>query len=262
MADQVRKDAASKGARSPTGRRPRRRPPRPRVFEGVCEQIRRDLASGVLRPGDKLPPEREMAEQLGVGRGAIREALRTLETSGVLELRKGVAGGAFVRAMSAQGLATSIHDLVFVGHLPLNQLTEVRANLLGFAVELACKRGDSAEFDRVEANVELTEQLREGDDAEALLNAVNAFYELIAQAAHNQVLATFIASFSGVMWSIYQNLSGWLPAEAVSARRAIVRCLRDRDSAGAVNELRRHLEEMQAWVLSHAVGDFRENLAG
>src|SRR5215831_10481200 len=65
-----------------------------RTFEEICERIRDRLASGDLRPGDKLPAERDLAQQLGVGRNALREALRSLEISGILELRKGVKGGA------------------------------------------------------------------------------------------------------------------------------------------------------------------------
>lgn len=242
--------------------RPRRRSSRPRVFEGVCEQIRRDLASGALRPGDKLPPEREMAEQLGVGRGAVREALRMLETSGVVQLRKGVYGGAFVQTMSAQGLTTSIHDQVFLGHVPIDQLTEVRATLLGLAVELACLRGKPHEFDRIEANIDLTEALSKADDIEALRDTVNAFYDLIAVAAHNQILATFVGSFAVVMRSIYLQLRGSMPRKVIKARRRIAAYIRARDAENAVLELRRHLNEMQAYVVSHSVESFRRHLIG
>jgi len=55
-----------------------------RVFEEICEQVRREMAAGSLRPGDKLPPERELALKLGVSRAAVREALRSLEIAGVV----------------------------------------------------------------------------------------------------------------------------------------------------------------------------------
>ncbi|HEY9279792.1 MAG TPA: winged helix-turn-helix domain-containing protein, partial [Eoetvoesiella sp.] len=66
-----------------------------RAFEQVCEQIRREVAAGTLRPGDRLPPERELAEQLGVSRTAIREALRSLENAGLVQCQQGMGGGAF-----------------------------------------------------------------------------------------------------------------------------------------------------------------------
>ncbi|HEY9280152.1 MAG TPA: winged helix-turn-helix domain-containing protein, partial [Eoetvoesiella sp.] len=77
-------------------RRPSFSPIRPqRAFEEVCEQIRREVAAGTLRPGDRLPPERELAEQLGVSRTAIREALRSLENAGLVQCQQGMGGGAF-----------------------------------------------------------------------------------------------------------------------------------------------------------------------
>src|SRR6476619_4824745 len=60
-----------------------------RAFEEICDRIRAQIAAGKLRPGDKLPPERELALQLGVGRNALREALRSLEIAGIVRLQKG-----------------------------------------------------------------------------------------------------------------------------------------------------------------------------
>ena len=60
-----------------------------RTFEEICERIREQLALGVLKPGDKLPAERELAQQLCVSRNVLREALRSLEMAGVLKLPKG-----------------------------------------------------------------------------------------------------------------------------------------------------------------------------
>src|SRR5215468_2046364 len=67
-----------------------------RVFEEIASQVRSQLATGRLRPGDRLPSERDLAQQLGVGRNSVREALRALEVSGILRLHKGGAGGAFI----------------------------------------------------------------------------------------------------------------------------------------------------------------------
>ena len=60
-----------------------------RAFEEICERIREQLALGVLKPGDKLPPERELAQQLGVSRNVLREALRSLEGEGLVITRPG-----------------------------------------------------------------------------------------------------------------------------------------------------------------------------
>ncbi len=87
----------------------------PRIHEEICRQVRGRLARGQLKPGDKLPPERELALEFGVSRGAVREALRTLENAGLVALRKGMHGGAFIRAgepaLLAQPPARGVLDL-------------------------------------------------------------------------------------------------------------------------------------------------------
>ena len=72
-----------------------------RGFEAVCDRIREQLMSGELKPGDQLPGERELAERFGIGRAAARDALRSLEVSGVVEARKGI------RAASSSGMAAA-----------------------------------------------------------------------------------------------------------------------------------------------------------
>ena len=69
---------------------------RPRVHEAVADQIRQAIFSGLLTPGHKLPPEREMAERFQTSRVALREALRALEKEGMITIKRGSGGGAFV----------------------------------------------------------------------------------------------------------------------------------------------------------------------
>src|SRR5258708_13175043 len=81
-----------------------------RGFEEICERIREQLALGALKPGDKLPPERDLAQQLGVSRNVLREALRSLELAGALRLQKGVKGGAFIHAAYTSPMHDAMPD--------------------------------------------------------------------------------------------------------------------------------------------------------
>ena len=74
-----------------------------------------------LKPGDKLPSERELARQFGASRNAIREALRTLEVAGFIELQTGAKGGAFVREIDARLIADSMRDMLHLGHITINR---------------------------------------------------------------------------------------------------------------------------------------------
>jgi DNA-binding FadR family transcriptional regulator len=87
---------------------------RVRSFDDVVEQVRRSIVDGVIEAGDRLPSEREMAEQFGVSRATLREALRALEALGLLEIRRGAQGGAFAVDATPERLIVQIRELLAV----------------------------------------------------------------------------------------------------------------------------------------------------
>jgi DNA-binding transcriptional regulator YhcF (GntR family) len=82
-----------------------------RNFEVVVQRVRDKLMRGELKPGDKLPPERELATQLNVSRNVVREALRILENAGLVHTKKGAYGGAFVSPGSPTQMSQVLGDL-------------------------------------------------------------------------------------------------------------------------------------------------------
>lgn len=85
------------------------------TFETVQDHILGEIRSGRVKPGDRLSPERELASELRVGRSDVREALRSLEISGLLSFKRGVGGGAFVRESGSEGIETSIRSMLILG---------------------------------------------------------------------------------------------------------------------------------------------------
>src|SRR5580692_12809086 len=104
---------------------------RGRVHEPVAEQIRQAIFNGLIATGHKLPPEREMAEHFQTSRVALREALRALEKEGLITVKRGAGGGAFVansdHALNA--LADSLTTVVRLGPAKSSDLTEMRSIL-------------------------------------------------------------------------------------------------------------------------------------
>ena len=117
-----------------------------RAFEEICERIREQLALGVLKPGDKLPPERELAQQLGVSRNVLREALRSLEMAGVLRLQKGVKGGAFIQEGDTSRMNDVMRDMLSLGTISVRELSEARIHVLDLVVRLACAHARQSDF--------------------------------------------------------------------------------------------------------------------
>lgn len=215
-----------------------------RAFEDICERVRRQIAAGELKAGDKLPAEREMAERFGVGRNAVREALRSLEMAGIVRLQKGRSGGAFIRPVNPSRVTHAMRDLIDYGSIGWADLTEARTLVLDTVVRLACERADDADFDALERNVDETDELTRAGHYAARTEVSYDFYQLLAAATRNNALVMLVTSMSDLVRRLVRTreLYGKRPMEnLVASRRRLLRSLRDRDGDAAVAELRAFL---------------------
>jgi DNA-binding FadR family transcriptional regulator len=215
-----------------------------RAFEEICHRIRVKLASGALRPGDKLPPERELALQFGVSRHALREALRSLENAGVVMLERGPRGGAFICTGDTGSLTQAMRDMVSLGTLTLPELTEARVYLLDGVVRLACERADAENLAAIDANVERTAAAVKALDYDRWLESVLEFYLLLASATKNQVMRVLVESMSAIVEHLMINMR-YPPELLLESRRRFARHLRARDSDAAAEEMKAHLTRMR-----------------
>jgi GntR family transcriptional regulator, transcriptional repressor for pyruvate dehydrogenase complex len=219
-----------------------------RAFEEICERIREQLALGVLKPGDKLPPERDLAQQLGVSRNVLREALRSLEMAGVLRLQKGVKGGAFIREGDTGRMNVVMRDMLSLGTISVRELSEARIDVLDLVVRLACANARQTDFEALEANIERTElATREG----RLLDRVECsreFYKLLAASTGNKVIAMIMDSVTEIhMRFVYAKVasSGVAMPRLAERRRQFLTALRARNVAPSTRLMRSHLDAVQ-----------------
>jgi DNA-binding FadR family transcriptional regulator len=219
-----------------------------RAFEEICERIREQLALGVLKPGDKLPPERDLAQQLGVSRNVLREALRSLEMAGVLRLQKGVKGGAFIQEGDTSRMNVVMRDMLSLGTISVRELSEARVQILDVVVRLACANARQTDLDAIEANIGRTElATKEG----RLLDRVECsreFYRLLAASSGNKVIAMIMDSVTEVhMRFVYAKVasSGVAMARLAEKRRKFLSALGGRNVSLASRLMRAHLESVQ-----------------
>jgi GntR family transcriptional regulator, transcriptional repressor for pyruvate dehydrogenase complex len=221
-----------------------------RAFEVVYDKVRRELAEGVLKAGDKLPAERELAESLGFSRAAVREALRALEATGLVQLQKGVKGGAFIQNASRTDVNRSINDIVVLGRVPLRQVTEVRTLLMTHAVQLACERATAEELDRIETNIRDTEtSARTG---EPLMGHIRQFYNLLGEISGNEVLAILIEATSSITLDFAASHRIEFTDELIVLRRKVLSRLRARDADGASRAIVENLAFLHGFVIARA----------
>jgi GntR family transcriptional repressor for pyruvate dehydrogenase complex len=224
-----------------------------RTFEEICGRIREQLALGVLKPGDKLPRERDLAEQFGVSRSVLKEALRSLEMAGLLRLQKGVKGGAFIQEGDMGRMNDVVRDMLSLGAISVRELSEGRIWILDLVVRQACERAQQTDFQALEANIERSDlATREG----RLLDRVECsreFYRLLAVATGNKVMAMIVDSVTEIhMRFVYAKVasSGASIPQLVEKRRQFLAALRRRDVSAATRLMRVHLETVERMLAS------------
>lgn len=223
-----------------------------RAFEEVCDQIRAEIRSGRITAGDKLPSERELAQQLQVSRATVREAFRTLEIGGVLSLQKGVKGGAVLMQGNVRPITQTITDLLALGGLSLSDYTEARMCLQKEIIRLACERGTEEDFEALEANIERTRQMTTPAQIEDRTALTVEFYALLARATHNRAMEILMSAVTDPLAFYIKQIGVDRTWDVAASRTTVLRHLRARNPDAAIKEMVAHMERLHAYMLSRA----------
>lgn len=221
-----------------------------RAFEEIAQQIREQLARGALKAGDRLPPERSLAEAFAVSRNTVREALRSLEIAGLVELRKGAAGGAFIRAGGGEAAVAGLSDLFRLGAIRPEHLTEARIIVGTEVARLACRRRTARDLAALEANVRAAEEATARGDMAARAEINYEFHRLLARATRNPVLIVLTDALMEMTRHFVDRI-GYRPNRYVlPSRRRLLARLRAGDAQGAAKEMAGMLRRLQRWHLA------------
>ncbi|WP_416978380.1 FadR/GntR family transcriptional regulator [Streptomyces sp. T028] len=196
------------------------------------------LTSGRLRAGDRLPPERELVETFGVGRSAVREALKSLSLLGLLEIRQG--DGTYVRAATSDLLPQVLEWGLMIGDHTMDELLEARACVEVDLAELAALRRTDNDLTALESH--LARMRATHDDPDRYIVADLAFHRALAQASHNNALAGLQARLETLVavW-IKQNIRK--PGEGkLAEHEAVLRAVAAKDAKGARAAMHAHMD--------------------
>lgn len=167
-----------------------------RLYEHIVRQIEDSITRGVLKAGDQLPAERELAQQFGVSRTAVREAVRVLSEKGLVEAYSG--RGTFVTNGTSQVIRQSLDLMIKIGQPDgSTRLAEVREILEPGIAALAAVRADPSDIDALREAVEVMDRSRH--DADAFIEGDLDFHLALAEAAGNPMILSLIDSIVGLL---------------------------------------------------------------
>jgi GntR family transcriptional repressor for pyruvate dehydrogenase complex len=188
-----------------------------KLSDVILEQLENMILEGSLMPGEKLPPERELAKQFEVSRPSLREAIQKLEAKGLVTRRQG--GGTYVKNQLEQGLTDPLFDLISKHPESQFDLLEFRHALEGIAAYYAALRGTETDFEKVQQSFDNIADVH--GDLEQKAKAINAFHFAVAEASHNVVLLHLVKGMQSLLeQNVLQNLQVLVQKENVSEQLA------------------------------------------
>jgi GntR family transcriptional regulator, transcriptional repressor for pyruvate dehydrogenase complex len=219
-----------------------------RIWEEVAEQLKDSILSGDFKPGDKMPSERELAEQFQVGRIAIREALRSLANSGFVAMRQGAAGGAFVTDLSFNYLEIAYMDLFLADKISISELFQARLHIEPEIARLAAQK----------VTPEYAELLTKALDIEELQAHTSLLEDIESKQTVHLILAEmcgnrFFEGFARSMMAVVRKVAVEAKADYLhpeGAHRPIIEAVLAGDSDGAKEAMRKHAVEFGEALLA------------
>jgi GntR family transcriptional regulator, transcriptional repressor for pyruvate dehydrogenase complex len=226
-----------------------------RASSQIVTQIKDAIRNGQLKVGDRLPSERELAEQLGVSRVTVRDALRVLEARGLLQIRVGAHGGSFVTAPLSDVVSEGLVDLLSLSDLSATEVTETRLILELGAVPLVCERRTSEDLRDLD---ELCEEGRRALDAGRYTTEASAAFHLrVVTATHNRAVVLMMEAIQdAIVSSLREAHASEQPVseQGFAEHEQIVEAIKSRDVERAQRIMFEHLNRT-AQRLNRVTGD-------
>jgi GntR family transcriptional regulator, transcriptional repressor for pyruvate dehydrogenase complex len=218
-----------------------------RAYEGLLAHLHRQVEDGVLKPGDKLPSERKLAERFGVGRSSVRDAIRILEVRGIVKPRQG--GGTVVQAFSSDTLVAELAGALVRKRALVQDLMDVRCML---EPPLAARAAAHASAEQIEHMGEILRRQRaRAKRGELAVDEDSDFHSEIARAAGNPVILAVLDTLVNLLTETRRRfLQDEERARAsLAGHERVLRAIRRREPGLAEAAMRKHIRAVEAIIL-------------
>jgi GntR family transcriptional regulator, transcriptional repressor for pyruvate dehydrogenase complex len=221
----------------------------PKASDVLANELRERILSDEYPEGTPLPPERELVVQTRMSRTTVREALRILEVQGLIRIKAGRAGGAFVQKPGEESIASTLDLLIRGRQLRLASVHETREAVEPSCARLAALHRTTGDVSRLEA---VNEAIASSADLDGFLRANVDWHVAVATAGHNEILIGIMMALSRAIYTV-TNTEGFINDEVrditVRAHRSVLRAIKERDAEAAARRMTRHVHSYAAAAL-------------
>ncbi len=203
-----------------------------KISERIAQQIKNAILNGTMKPGDRLPPVRKLVEDFEASHISIREALKSLEASGLLMMKPG--SGVFVAELNSQPMGDFLSSILRIHKTSINEITEARIILEPTVARLASKRITAKDLLKLEMNVQESFEMAKSQFSTHA--KFIEFHSIIAESTHNLILALTVKTVLDVLREITLEIAGCSPNQVkgafgvVRSHKKILKALKEKDS--------------------------------
>jgi len=222
----------------------------PKASDVLADELRERILRGEFPEGTALPPERELVVQTGMSRATVREGLRILEVQGLVRIKTGRSGGAFIQRLGEESIASSVDLLIRGRQIRLAALHETREAIEPSCARLAAQNRTDADLAELER---ANDSIASDGTLEQFLQANVEWHVAVAVASHNELLNGFMLALSRAIYTSTNN-QGFVDAAVrrttVQAHRTITEAIRAGDADAAVRRMQRHVHAYAEAVMA------------
>ncbi len=224
-----------------------------RIFQDVVEQIQSAILDGRIKPGDKLPAERELGEIFGTSRGTLREALRVLEQKGLIEIRLGVGGGAIAKDPGGEQITESLDLLIRSQKISLSHLAEFREDVEGTVTGMAAERATDDDIRHLQDLLELAKISWESGGAQwtEFMRVDEKVHMFMARISGNPIYEYILRTVHDNIHIYYDRYLPWGPKELnenYDDLCQLVAAVADKNAKRAVRMAREHVRRFNSYM--------------
>ena len=223
-----------------------------KVVDGIIESLRQDIVLGRLPRGERMPSERQLAEHYGVSQPTVREAMRALETLGLVEAQKG--SGLYIRGYGDYAVASALQTFLQLESVGIMEVLAVRQILGRDSAQLAATRADAEAIAAIEHAFQDLEHLETATNTEEVMRRIVNFQRAVSAAADTPLLHSLEVFLATLLLAVQaralrqQSVTFWRrrASEFQSDRRAILEAIRAKSSQDVLTAMIRYFDDQRA----------------